>query len=198
MSNIMDDTIGGYNGFIKEQKEQDGEANVTLVLFDDKYDLVSDGVSINEVEDLDSKICNARGTTALYDAVGKTIATVGGRLSSMDEADRPEKVIFLITTDGYENASHEYDSKRVLEMVKEQEEKYNWEFVFLGANIDSFAAGGNMGYQMKNVANFEANSRGVNTMYAAASMSFSNKRAGTDDMDMADYMNIADKEVDKK
>ena len=196
MTDLIEDTIGGFNTFVEKQKEEDGEANLTLVLFDDKYDVLYEDKDIQKSEKLTNKDYYARGMTALLDAVGKTINSVGGRLSSLDEKDRPKKVIFLITTDGFENASKEFTSDVIKEMVKLQEEKYSWEFIFTGANIDSFASGAAMGYAAVNTANFVATSDGINTLYSALSSRVSDTRKGVGGQSMVDYMKDAEDEVE--
>lgn len=188
MDRLSQDTIGGFNSFISEQKKLDGDATATLVLFDDRYNLLYEGIDIQEVPELTDKEYFARGTTALLDAVGKTIKTVGGRLNQLDESEKPDKVLFLITTDGIENASYEYSRKQIAKLVKEQEDKYSWEFVFLGANIDSFAEGGAMGYRSNNTMNFDATSKGVADSYMAINMKTSSMRGVGEDKSMEDYM----------
>ena len=138
MGHLTGDTIGAYNAYLDEQKKFDGETKITTVLFDDKYELLYNGEKIENAY-LDHEKYYVRGMTALYDAVGKTILDVGHRLSVTPENERPEKVIFIITTDGYENASKEFTQKKVKEMIEHQSNKYSWEFMVFGANIDTAA-----------------------------------------------------------
>jgi len=118
MSNLTKDTIGGFNTMIENQKKEDGDAVLTTVLFDDMYELLHDGVNIQDVKELTNKEYYARGMTALLDAIGKTINTVGERLSKTKEEDRPSKIIFVITTDGQENSSKEFTQKQIKEMIE--------------------------------------------------------------------------------
>ncbi len=134
MGGLENDTIGGFNGFVKKQAET-GQTSLTTVLFDDKYEILHNGVDAGKAV-LTSDEYFTRGSTALLDAVGKTINDVGKRLGETPEALRPGKVIFVITTDGLENASREFTYDEVQKMITHQSEKYNWEFVFMGANID--------------------------------------------------------------
>lgn len=175
MSGLENDTIGGFNSFIKNQCELDGETIVTTVLFDDKYEILWDGVNGKQLE-LTSKDYYVRGATALLDAVGKTIINVGNRLANTDELKRPGKVIFVITTDGYENASREFSYKKIKEMITHQQEKYNWEFIFLGANIDTAAEANNLGISEVNAFSYDASEEGIKDMYVSLNESVMYKR----------------------
>lgn len=135
MSVMRDEAIGGFNDFLQDQKDHPGQANFTLVLFDHEYLLVHDGVDVQGVPELNTKTYEPRGTTALLDAMGRTIDDVGERLANTPEENRPEKVIVCIITDGLENASKDYTRDRVTEMVEHQRDKYNWEFLFLAAGL---------------------------------------------------------------
>jgi uncharacterized protein YegL len=168
MENLARDTIGGYNAFIENQKKGPGEALVTTVLFDDKYELLYNGVNIKSIPPLSTREYFARGTTALFDAVGKTINAVGENLVKMQEKNRPSKVLVLIITDGYENASKEFSASQIKEMITRQREVYNWEFIFFGANIDSFAVTESIGIDYSKARSFEASSRGLHGAYACA------------------------------
>ncbi len=160
MGHLTDDTIGAYNAYLDEQKRAQGETRITTVLFDDKYELLFDGVSIDEAY-LNREKYYVRGMTALYDAVGKTILDVGHRLSRTPEHERPEKVIFVITTDGYENASREFSRRKVKEMIEHQSQKYSWDFLFFGANINSEEVASDIGIAPDMACDFEASSRGI-------------------------------------
>ena len=138
MESCKKDTISGVNLFLNNQKRISGEANVTLVKFSDYYKIINDSIPLNQIVYLDENNYTPANTTALLDAVGRTINTIGKRLADTPEADRPEKVIFAIITDGYENASHEFSRKQIFDMVSLQKDKYRWEFIFLGANIDAW------------------------------------------------------------
>lgn len=168
MSGLAADTIGGFNELIEKQKKIEGDAYVTTVLFDHEYEVLHDHVALGEVAPLTDKEYFARGSTALLDAVGRTIDSVGARLAAAPEEERPEHVVFVITTDGKENSSREYTAQRVREMVEHQQQKYSWQFVFLGANMDAVSEARNLGISAKYAADFTPTGRGVNRMYAKA------------------------------
>lgn len=164
MSGLEAETIGGFNAFIDRQRKLEGETIVTAVLFDNKYEILWNGIDAKKVE-LTDKEYFVRGYTALLDAVGKTILDVGYRISKAKEEEKPGKVIFVITTDGLENASREFTYEKVKELINHQQEKYNWEFIFLGANIDSAKEAKNIGIDTSNAFSFEASKIGVEKMY---------------------------------
>ena len=166
MGSLTEDTIGGYNSYIESQKKEKGEALVTTVLFDDEYEILNNGVNIKELKPLTNKEYFARGMTALLDAIGKTITDVGVRLNNTPEEERPEKVIMVITTDGKENASKEYSRTRIKEMIEEQTNKYSWQFIFLGANIDAVAEAESIGINSKFASNYGWSPQGVESVYA--------------------------------
>lgn len=164
MSVVAKDTIGSFNTFIEDQKNAPGEANFTLVLFAShgEQKTVANAVPIAEAKKLTSKTYKPDGMTALLDAVASTIDMVGMRLAVIDEADRPSKVIVCIITDGEENHSRNFSKDAVKERITHQIEKYNWQFVYLGANQDSFAEARNIG--INNASNFAHNSQGLQQM----------------------------------
>lgn len=176
MGNLVDDTIGGYNSFIEAQKQEDGEAFLTTILFDDQYEILHDGVDIKKVNPMTRKEYYARGLTALLDAIGKTINTVGNRLSNTPEEDKPSKVIFVITTDGQENRSKEFTQSQIKEMIEHQTEKYGWQFLFLGANIDAIGTAESFGIRGQFASNYSANARGTESVYNNLNLSVSNFR----------------------
>jgi uncharacterized protein YegL len=180
MSGLENDTIGGYNAFIEKQKLEEGEAKVTCVLFDDQYKVLYDAVDLKLISPLTAVEYFPRGMTALNDAIGKTIASVGERLNLTKEEDRPEKVIMIITTDGYENSSREYKIERIKEMIDIQTNEFNWEFIFLGANIDAIMVGDSYGIGASNAYTFQANSVGVNHIYNGMSKTVASYRATGD------------------
>ena len=165
MGHLTGDTIGAYNSYLDEQKKAEGETRITTVLFDDKYELLFNDEKVENAY-LDHEKYYVRGMTALYDALGKTILDVGHRLSKTPESERPEKVIFIITTDGYENASREFTQQKVREMITHQTEKYNWEFLFFGANIDSAEVADTIGVAPDMACDFEASETGIHKMMA--------------------------------
>ena len=165
MRNLTADTIGGFNELIEKQKKLEGDAYVTTMLFDHEYEVLHDHVALKDVAPLTDREYFARGSTALLDAVGRTINTVGARLAATPEEERPAHVVFAITTDGMENASREYTAKQVREMVEHQQQKYSWQFVFLGANMDAVSEAG---ISASHAANFAPSRRGVSQMYRVA------------------------------
>lgn len=175
MGGLEKDTIGGYNAFLEKQKQVDGNIIVTTVLFDDKYELLWNGLDVEGVK-LTNKEYFVRGSTALLDAVGKTILDVGFRLSNIQEHELPGKVIFVIITDGMENSSREFTYNKVRELIQHQQEKYNWEFIFLGANIDAAKEAVNIGISKDNAFNFEASVDGIEMMYCVVCEAVSEKR----------------------
>lgn len=168
MSGLAADTIGGFNELIEKQKKIEGDAYVTTVLFDHEYEVLHDHVALGEVAPLTDKEYFARGSTALLDAVGRTIDSVGARLAAAPEEERPEHVVFVITTDGRENSSCEYTAKRVRDMIEHQQQKYSWQFVFLGANMDAVSEARNLGISAKYAADFTPSHSGVRKMYSMA------------------------------
>lgn len=169
MEAIKEDAIGGFNSFLSSQKKIDHRAKVSFVLFDDRYHLIYDGKAINEVENLTEATYVPSGTTALLDAVGRTIDRVGERLDGMEESQKPENVIFFILTDGLENASSDYTRDRVKEMIEHQQSKYDWEFIYGGANQDAFAEAGSLGIKVQNSFDFEATGKGTREAYDVSS-----------------------------
>ncbi len=161
MGSIRDDAIGGFNTFLAEQKKLPGEATLTYIQFDTEYEVVHENAPLNDVPPIDETVYVPRGSTALLDAVGRTIDATGKRLANMPEEHRPETVIVAILTDGEENSSREYDLARIEDMIRHQKEKYSWEFIFLGANQDAFAEAAKIGIDRKDAYNFAATAEGV-------------------------------------
>ena len=178
MSSVKTDTIGGFNEFLKSQKECPGEAVLTLAQFDDRYEIVHDGKNIQDVPPLDDKTFVPRGSTALLDAIGRTINATGARLSTMSEESRPSKVIFVILTDGQENASKELTREKVMEMIKHQTEAYKWDFVFLGANQDAIQAGASIGISAGNSMTYAANPAGTRSAFRSVGETLCSSRMG--------------------
>jgi len=176
MGGLESDTIGGYNGFLDKQKGQEGETHITTVLFDDKYEILYNGVDVSAAG-LTEKQYFVRGMTALYDAIGKTILDVGTRLAFSPEEECPGKVIMIITTDGAENASREFTGKRVKEMITHQGKKYGWEFLFFGSNIDTETVARDIGIEGDSAISFRANSRGISTLMECAAVRVEEKRS---------------------
>jgi hypothetical protein len=138
MNSCISDTIGGVNLFLSNQKKIKGEVRVTLVKFSDYFKIINDWVPLDQITYLDEYNYTPSNTTALFDAVGRTINRIGERHADTQEYDRPDKIIFTVITDGFENASKNFSRKQVFDMVTNQKEKYNWEFIFMGADIDAW------------------------------------------------------------
>ena len=177
MAGLEDDTIGGFNAMIQKQKGEDGEAYVSTVLFDNHTEVIHDRVGIQQIQPMTRKDYYVRGCTALLDAVGKSIHHIGNVHKYAREEDRPEKTIFVITTDGMENASREYTYDRVKKMIQHEQEKYGWEFLFLGANIDAAKEAARFGITEDRAANYHADHQGTAVIYEAMSEAVCNVRA---------------------
>lgn len=172
MSSMASDAIGGYNSFLEKQQRETPDSRLTLIQFDDQYEVLCEGTRVSLAAKLNPQVYIPRGSTALYDAIGKTIDQVGRRLDRTPLWERPDKILFAILTDGYENASLQYESKRIQKMIQHQRDKYSWEFVFLGANQDAIASAASIGIQRShsiNVTHTGAGYRAIGqTVYAAA------------------------------
>ncbi len=177
MTGLEGDTIGGFNSMLKKQKAQEGEANVTTVLFDNQYELLHDRIDIRAVAELTDDQYFTRGSTALLDAVGLTIQKLKNVLKNTSEEYRAENVIFVITTDGEENASKEYNYRQISKLIKEQT-KAGWEFLFLGANIDAAETAQSMGINRERAANYHADSAGTQLNYEVLSETIAIRRKG--------------------
>lgn len=167
MSGLEQDTIGGFNSMIERQKKIEGEAYVSTVLFDDECSVLHDRVPIGSVAKMTEKDYEVGGCTALLDAIGGAIHHIGNVHKYAREEDRPERTLFIITTDGMENASHRYGSDKVKKMIKRQEERYGWEFIFVAANIDAVETAEKIGIRGSRAANYEACPTGTQDLYAA-------------------------------
>ncbi len=177
MSGLESDTIGGYNALLEKQKKEPGEAVITTVLFDDRYELLHDRINIRDVEPITDKEYYVRGNTALLDSVGKTINRLGNVQKLTPEGERAENVMFVITTDGMENASQEYTYEKVRRMIEHQKSKYGWEFIFLGANIDAITTAKRFGISNDRATNFNSDSEGTLLNYEVISETVSCLRA---------------------
>lgn len=167
MGGLEADTIGGFNSMISKQKKEDGEALISTVLFDDLTEVIYDRVDVNRIEPMTDKQYYVRGCTALLDAIGGAIHHIGNVHKYAREEDRPEKTLFIITTDGMENASRKYSYEKVKKMVEKQKEKYNWEFLFLGANIDAIDVAGRFGIAKERAINYNSDSVGTQVNFKA-------------------------------
>lgn len=183
MSTIARDMIGGYNTFIKTQKDAKlGDCKVFFYQFDTQYEAVYEGTDLNAVPELTDKTFIPRGGTALYSSLGKTINSIGKRLSDMPEDERPERVLFITITDGYHNSilegeDKQYDAKEVKEMIVHQTEKYGWDFVYIGANQDAWAIGDAMGIAGNTKFNYVASAAGTAYMFDTLTRSATAYRA---------------------
>lgn len=179
MATLAEETIQGFNAFLAEQKKEPGEATLTLATFASDYRLVHDGVALDAVPDLNRMSYQPAGYTALLDAVAKTVNAVGAKLSGMKEEDRPSKVLVLIMTDGEENSSREFKHTDVSAMITHQKEKYSWEFVFIGANIDSVSVGASIGIAAANSYNYNATKSGSSQLFRSVSKGVSSYRGSS-------------------
>jgi hypothetical protein len=176
MEAIADDTVGGFNQFLKDQKKVPGKALLTLVQFDHEYQFVHQAVPIGSVPPLTRKTYVPRGSTALLDAIGRAINETGQRLSALPDPERPGTVIVMILTDGLENASREFRRDIILRMITHQREKYAWQFVFLGANQDAIQAGAAMGIPAAQAMTYAANADGAPAAWRATSRNIARRR----------------------
>lgn len=165
MHGLEDDTIGGFNSMLEKQKEADGEAIVSTVLFNDKAEVIHNRFDIRDVEPLTNRDYRVGGCTALLDAVGRGIDKIVSVQRHLPEDSRAEKVIFVIITDGYENASREYTYNRIKKMIDLEQEKYGWEFIFLGANIDAVAEGARFGIREDRAVRYKSDAEGTALNY---------------------------------
>lgn len=165
MEGLEADTIGGFNSLIEKQKKQEGEAVVSTVLFDDESFVLHDRVRLDEVEPMTSEQYYVRGCTALLDALGGAIHHIGNVHKYSRKEDVPEKTLFIITTDGMENSSERYDYEKIRKMVERQKERYGWEFLFLGANIDAIEAAKRVGIDRSRATNYHSDKEGTRLNY---------------------------------
>ena len=177
MAGLEADTIGGFNGMIEKQKKEEGEALVSTVLFSNDSTVLHDRVDLRKIEPMTDRQYFVSGCTALIDAIGGAIHHIGNVHKYAREEDRPEHTIFIITTDGMENASRRYTSDQVKTMVKRQKEKYGWEFLFLGANIDAVETAAHFGIEEDRAVTFHNDSRGQALNYAELSEAVRTVRA---------------------
>ena len=177
MAGLEGDTIGGFNAMIEKQKREPGEALVSTVLFDNETEVIHDRADIKKIELLTDRDYYVRGCTALLDAIGGAIHHIGNVHKYAREEDRPEKTLFVITTDGMENASRKYSYDRVKMMIQRRQEKYGWEFIFLGANIDAAKEAARFGISEDRAVNYHADSTGTAVIYEAVSEAVCSVRA---------------------
>ena len=169
MAGLEGDTIGGFNAMIRKQKKADGEAYVSTVLFDNESVVIHDRVDIRRVRPLTGEDYSVRGCTALLDAIGKAIHHIGNVHKYAREEDRPERTLFVITTDGMENASHRYTADEIRRRIQRQKEKYGWEFIFLGANMDAVATARRLGIGEDRAVTYHSDHEGTKLNYEVIS-----------------------------
>lgn len=176
MSGLEKDTIGGFNSMLKKQKDEEGDAIVTTVLFDNRYELLHDRINIKGIAPLSDKEYFVRGTTALLDAIGKTIRKIENAQKHTLEEERASKVLFVITTDGMENSSRRYNYEIIKRMIEDKKKEFGWEFIFLGANIDAVSAAENIGISRDRATNYNSDSEGTKLNYEVISNTISSLR----------------------
>ena len=169
MSGLEADTIGGFNSMIEKQRKADGEALVSTVLFDNMSEVIHDRVDIRDIKSMTDRDYTARGCTALLDANGRAIHHIGNVHKYARKEDVPEHTLFVITTDGMENASRRYDSEKIKKMIERQKEKYGWEFLFLGANIDAVETAKHFGIGADRAVNYHSDHKGTQLNYEVLS-----------------------------
>ena len=178
MAGLEADTIGGFNAMLMKQQKAEGEAFVTTVLFNHLYELIHDRINVRGISPITEKDYEVGGTTALLDAIGFTIQKMINVQKRTSEDERAEKVLFVITTDGMENASREYTIDKIRKMVQHQKEKYGWEFMFLGANIDAISTAAQFGINKDFAVDYRADDIGTQLNYEAVNEAVTNLRSG--------------------
>ncbi len=173
MAGFEADTVGGFNATVEKQRRQEGKAYVSTVLFDNESEVIHDRVEIGDIKPMTERDYQVGGCTALLDAVGGAIRHIGNIHKYARKEDVPDHTIFVITTDGMENASRNYSKREVKKLIKNQTEKYGWEFIFLAANIDAVQAAENIGIRAERAVNYRQNKKGVKMTYEAMSNAIS-------------------------
>lgn len=176
MSGLEADTIGGFNAMIEKQKKEDGECYVSTVLFDNVSEVLHDRVKLSEIKPMTDREYTVRGCTALIDALGGAIHHIGNIHKYARPEDVPVHTMFVITTDGMENASQRYSSEQVKRMIERQKVKYGWEFLFIGANIDAVETARRYGIDEDRAVNYHADSKGTKVLYESVSCAISTMR----------------------
>ena len=178
MAGLEKDTIGGFNALVEKQRQLQGDVRVTTVLFNQSYELLHDRISLKGISTLTEDDYEVGGTTALLDAIGSTVQKIANAQKRTMEEERADKVMFVITTDGMENASCEYNYKKINEMIAMQKQKFNWEFIFLGANIDAVATARQFGVEEEFAVEYHADPEGTQLNYQVLSEAVSSFRTG--------------------
>ena len=177
MAGLESDTIGGFNSMIEKQKQQDGECYVSTVLFDNVSEVLHDRVKLSDINPMTDKEYTVRGSTALIDAIGSAIHHIGNIHKYARSEDVPEHTVFVITTDGMENASVKYTSDRVKQMIERQKEEHGWEFLFIGANIDAVETAAQYGISKDRAVNYIPDAKGTHILYESVSEAVLNVRS---------------------
>ncbi len=178
MAGLEDDTIGGFNAMVEKQKKEEGDALLSAVLFDNKSEVIYDRVNIQKIEPMTDRQYFVRGSTALLDAIGGAVHHIANVHKYAREEDRPAKTIFVITTDGLENASRQYTYSEVQKMVQHEQEKHGWEFLFLGANMDAISAARSFGIRSDHAVRYNSDSVGTRKNYDVVSKTIASVRKG--------------------
>ncbi len=194
MESVKSDTIGGFNSFLSEQQKVEGEASLSLVQFDDQYEVVYTDKDINSADKLTENTFQPRGMTALYDAVGRTINSVGQRLADLNENDRPDKIVFVILTDGFENASKEFSAVKINQMISHQKDTYKWEFIFIGANQDAVLSAQAIGISANAALTYAANAEGTEEAFGSIARNVAKYRQSS----MPASLNFSDEDRKKQ
>lgn len=169
MAGLESDTIGGFNSMIEKQRKEDGECYVSTILFDNFSEVLHDRVKLSEIKPMTDREYTVRGCTALIDALGGAIHHIGNVHKYARPEDVPAHTMFIITTDGMENASRKYTSDRVKQMIKRQKVRYGWEFLFIGANIDAVETAARYGIDRNRAVNYNADRKGTSVVYESVS-----------------------------
>lgn len=194
MDGLQSDTIGGFNAMLRKQKKEPGDAYVSTILFDNVSEVIHDRLQLEKVPEMTENDYTVRGCTALIDAIGGAIHHIGNIHKYARPEDVPAHTIFIITTDGMENASHRYSSNKVKKMIERKKEKYGWEFLFIGANIDAVETAATFGIERNRAVNYKADSMGTQILYESISAPICDMRANahiSDDWsrDIEEYYN---------
>lgn len=196
MASTLNDTIGGFNQFLNDQKEIDGRASITFVQFNGSYDVQKDMEPLEDIEDLTRSTYTPSGGTALLDAIGSTINRVESQIEEMEDA--PDRVIFVIITDGEENSSREFSRENIFEMIQRKEDEDNWNFVFIGANQDAIQAGRGMGVRAGNALTYASSDIGTQAMYTSLSRGMTGYRSSAVVDASMDYFSAEDREAQEE
>ena len=194
MESVKTDTVGGFNSFLGEQQKVKGEASISLIQFDDKYEVVYSDKDINSANRLTEETFQPRGMTALNDAIGRTINSVGQRFVATDENERPDKVVFVILTDGFENASKEFSALKINEMISHQRYTYKWEFIFIGANQDAALSAKAIGISANAALTYAANAEGTEEAFGSIARNVAKYRVSN----VAAALNFSEEDREKQ